>query len=815
MKIPLSVYPIDDGILVYRNGQIDKVQYPFKPFALVQKDAVPLVYGKEEVWRKIPEDEEVTYLKLEFDTQSSLLDFKKKHTKDSNYMLINQYLEQIYISQPDFFLQYPHSNDLIIMFFDIETASKGDGLFPKPMTNEILCIGYSIWAYSNDGSKRKICHSICKGFDLTTMSDKPVIDSFLDAVQKYDPDIIAGYFSDDFDLPYIIERAKIVGSDITKLCRGGREPTIGRRKENKVRIPGRIHFDIFTSNSGVKKDQTLFGIKSKTLKDLGRWFKVKRTTLNKDNEWTEDTMDDIEIKEHMENLLKLYRENPDLLYAYQDDDIYRTEGVGNVYLRNCITLAEMMHVPLDNVVTMYSSFIPKLVVGRAMETLRLINTETNFHKYNIQTGTIAKVSSKLKYQGAVVGLYRDGYIPATWKIDFASMYPSCIQTWNLGPDTTKLVRVEEYTGKYNCTVEGPYNWYRIPTKFDDDKYAYDFIVRVRNDREGFLKKEIARLKKERVKIKGEMKLAEGDAKISLNAQQWAIKIILNSIYGFLGMKSTTYGDMISATMVTSMCRWCTLKMLQNIKDIIVEADTDGYIVSSPVDPKAKTEWLDNEIKNKFHLKDNYMTLELEGDGDRAYFYLMKNYVTEKSPGQYSTHGSSLKGSKFCKLVDRAINLGKEYIFNNKPIEEVIVEAYDLKGATLEDFIERAKMTKEKIEYSDPYDFRIFLANQVEQKTGQILTSGAQINFVVTKNQLPFDCFKPFYRGGYNYTYTAYVSSLDELDMKYYTDQIDKALAKFGVSKLNYIKLDLFDTGIPNNKPLDKDKPLDTIYMGEL
>ena len=814
MKIPLSAYPVDDGILIYRNGQIDKVPYPFKPFALVQKGKVESVFGPEEVWRKVPEDEDMTYIKLEFENPKALFEFKKKHASDSNYIFVNQYLEQLYISQPDFFLKYPHTNELTIMFFDIEVASKGDGLFPKALTNEILCIGYSVWKYANDGSKRKIAHNICKGFNVETLSDKIVIDIFLDSVQKYDPDIIAGYNSDEFDFPYLMERAKIVGSDLTKLCRGGREPSIGEGNENKVKIPGRIHFDIFNSNSGVKKDQTLFGIKSKTLKDLGRWYKIKRTYL-KEDKWTEDTMDDIEVKEHIEDLLKLFKENSDLLYAYLDDDIYRTEGVGNVYLRNCMTLAEMMQVSLDNVVSMYSSFIPKVVVGRAMEKLRLINTETNFHKYNIQTGTAAKISAKLKYEGAVTGLYRDGYVPSTWKIDFKSMYPSSIQTWNLGPDTTKLVRVEEYTGRYNCTVEGIYNWYRIPTKFDDDKYSYDFIIRVRNDKDGFLKSEIARLKQERVKIKGEMKVAIGDIKIALYSQQWAIKIILNSIYGFLGMKSTVYGDMISATMVTSMCRWCSLKMQQVIAPILVETDTDGFIISSKVDPDEKTAWLAEEIKKKFNLSENFMELELEGDGDRAYFYLTKNYVTEKKVGEYSIHGSSLKASKAAKIVDRAVKLGIDYIFNNKPIDEVIIEAYDFRGLTLEDFTERIKMSKDKVAYDDQYDWRLFLARQVEEKTGQVITMGAQMTFVVLKERLPYPCFDPYYRSGKNYTYIGYAENLDQLDMSYYNNQIDKALAKFGVSKLNYMKLNLFDNGNPEKKPLDKDKSLDVIYMGDL
>ena len=1198
MKIPLSMFAMDDSLLIYRNGSLDKVEFPFKPFILLQKDNFPEVLGKEEVWHKVPDDEDRVYRRLEFNTTRDQLDFKKRQTNKARYMFMNSYAEQLYISAEDFLLDYPHTNDLTIMFWDIEVASKGDGLFPKALTNEILAIGYSIWKYDNLGNKRKICQNICKGFDITTMSDKPVIDAFLNAVQEHDPDVIAGYNTDEFDFPYLIERAKIVNSDLTMLGRGGREPTIREEGDIKIRIPGRIHFDMYNSNSGVVKDQSLFGIKSKTLKDLGRWYKAKRTRFI-ENKWFVDEMDDIEVKEHIENLLKLFIENPELLYSYLDDDIYRTEGVGHVYLRNCITLAEMMHVPLDNIICMYSSFVPKLLVARNMEKLRLINTESNFNRYNSSTGSIAKIG--LKYEGAIVGLYKDGYQPATWKLDYQSQYPSSIQTWNLGPDTTSLVRVEEYTGQYNCIVKDNYNWYRIPTYFDDGKYKYDLIVKVRNDKEGFLKQAITNFKAERKKIRTEMKsLSENDDKYSaLYAQQLAIKVIMNcfhpdteiltsdgikllkdikigelvwsinpttfkaelkpvektyeydvvnqdlhiikhqrfsqmitdghkmlgfdgkkcffeeakdftkrnrvkipchinnnisypeidlldyvdsskyeiiilhkedlrklktefplvnfiktpsikngsiitttwnnsvrkildhgytllarpkrsrkcsavpirvnnisfsqfvgwylsegsiytstnkifntilrgttnkitisqdninfdiknemnsvldhllynsiktkvyrnskqlsfssdlyaeiidthlgrttnkfvsnkikknlnitsilnamyqgdgtkgqrkytisqkyqklfnsyidmlildgrtfnyhvdsgcyrivdsteditinktnnsiikytgkvysltvkdnhtvyagingsmswigqSVYGFLGLKTSNYGDTISATMVTSLCRWCILKCMQRNEDKLIEVDTDGFIINSKLDPKVENEWLTKEIKDKFNITDNHMQLELEGDGEAAYFYMMKNYIKLKGEGKYEIHGSSFKTSRSAKIVDRAIKLGINHIFNNKPIEEVLDEAYNFKGLGIEDFQERVKMSKDPIEYDDQYDWRLFLAKQVEMKTGQIITSGAQMLYVVTKEQLPQKEFKQYYRSGKNYTYIAFITSIKEIDFEYYTELVDKALLKFGISKKKFQQTSLFDQ--PEKVPIKK------------
>ena len=98
-----------------------------------------------------------------------------------------------------------------------------------------------------------------------------------------------------------------------------------------------------------------------------------------------------------------------------------------------------------------------------------------------------------------------------------------------------------------------------------------------------------------------------------------------------------------------------------------------------------------EIKKKFFLKESFLFLDSEGDGNRAYFYMSKNYIIEKSVGKYDIHGSSLKGSKLAKDIDRAIKLGIAFIFNNKSVDEVIQEAYDFSGLGIDDFVERIKM----------------------------------------------------------------------------------------------------------------------------
>lgn len=809
MKVPLIVSPNGIQLSIIRNGTTEIVDAPMKPTIWVQKDKFPELEGKVEIWTKVPENEDREYIKCIFNSLEDCRAFRADCKDKQRFILTNNFLEQIYISYPEFFRQYPHDTDLTIMFVDLEVATKGDGFFPKPITNEILCIGYSVWKYTNDGKKEKREHKIIKGFNLeaeriasTTAADRTIIKEFVQDVRRIDPDIIAGYNSSLFDFPYLIDRAKLIGESLKGTGRNNKEMYV---KGEEVRIPGRIHFDIYNSNAGVAKDQTLFGIKSKTLKELGRFYKVKATVFGEQNTPTEIVMNDVEVPGHIENLLDLYKKDPLNLYNYQDADIFRTEWVGQVYIRNCITLAENIGVPLADIMTMYSSFVPKIFIARNMIQRNMINTESNFQRYNSSNGSIAILGTK--YEGALTGLYKDGYIPKAYKIDFSSMYPSAIQTWNLGPDTTSFVQKLPYTGKYKFSKDSKYNWYNIP----DKNFKCNILIKVRNDVPSLLKTEIAKLRLERVRIKKEMKAAGPETRQILESQQYALKVILNSIYGVLGLKSSAYGDMMSAIMVTGMCRWTTGKVIRRHKNELVELDTDGLILDKDIDVDLTNEWLNDIVKNNFDIHDNYMQMEKDELG-AAYFYAIKNYVLEEE-GKYIIHGSSLKASRACKLVDRAVNLAIAHIFNNKPKEEVLAEALDFKGLQLEDFEERVRLTMEPREYDDQYEMKLMLAKQMELKTGQLGTKGTQFNYVITKTQLPIAELRPYYKeGAKNYTFIKWVTSTDELDMNHYKELVLKTLDKFGISE--YVQMNLFgETFEPTRSK--RDKPLDKIPEEEV
>jgi len=799
MKVPLMITVSKDNLYIYMNGECVKPPSPFKPFVLIPEDIkfnINSSMKKEDtsLWTKFPESIKKDYTRYTFDSIDSQNAFVNSNTDLEKHIYYNSYLEQMYISSEDYVLNFANTKPLRILHWDIEVKTTGGKKFPKALTSPILCIGYSIWEYGDNGSKKKISQKILKNYvDEPDVEDHLIIKEFINDIITEDPDIIAGYNSEFFDFPYLYERAKIRKLTIN-IGRNGHEPMI--KRNGGIHIDGRIHYDSFLK---AKKDQSLFSLKNRTLKTLARHYKCDLSAVH-----------DAELEGDIKNTFKIFKEDPERLWTYQEADILRTEHVNNIYIRNDITLAEQVKVSLRDTMDSYPSFIPKIFCARNEYKLNLINAETNFQKYNSETGSIAKFrkydNKELKFRGALVGMYKRGYFNKIWKIDFTSMYPSAICTFNLGPDTTKLVRVEPFTGKYKFHSEGNYNWYRVP----DSNFDVDLIIRVDMSKDGFLKKDIMSLWEERKKIKTEQKKCEkGDDKWNaLDSQQLAIKVLLNSIYGMMGLKSTKYGDMMSAVMVTAMCRWTTTNTIIRYKDILVELDTDGLIVDKQVSEEETNEWLSNLIKSTFNLKENFMSMELDEFED-AYFYAMKNYVLRKGD-RFDIHGSSMKSSRTCAVVDRARNIAIQHIFNNKPIEEVIMEAYDFNSCKLEDFVFRVKPSKETSEYDDDTAQVPLLAAQYKLLTGEECDTDTQLEYVITKNQRSEPELSELYKSkkskGHNYTYLGFIANKSEINLAYYENMIDKSLLRFGIKKnmqMNlFAALDMVED-ISDGKPLDK------------
>jgi DNA polymerase elongation subunit (family B) len=225
-----------------------------------------------------------------------------------------------------------------------------------------------------------------------------------------------------------------------------------------------------------------------------------------------------------------------------------------------VTLAEMMKVPLESVISGHPSFIPKIIHARKCKERNLVPLDKNKDRYGVtgEQGTARMYNLGNKHQGAVVGIYKKGYFNNVQKYDVSSMYPWIVVSWNLGPDTTSITNTFDFTGNYSVRRSGGDLVLRIP----DQNFKRDVEITIDMTKEGFLKEEIKKLFTERKRLKKLESEAENKAEEEKYlSQQWAIKIILNSIYGIESSIHSAYGDMATGLTITGIGRWILQKAM--------------------------------------------------------------------------------------------------------------------------------------------------------------------------------------------------------------------------------------------------------------
>ncbi|KAL6515994.1 DNA polymerase delta catalytic subunit [Orobanche gracilis] len=141
-----------------------------------------------------------------------------------------------------------------ILSFDIECAGR-KGLFPEPthdrlFTNLVTLQGKD-QPFVRNVMTLKSCSPIV-GVDVMSFdTEKEVLLAWRDFIRKLDPYIIIGYNICKFDLPYPIQRAKVLG--IAEF------PIIGRIRNSRVRIKDTKFSSSHNMGLGESKEVTIEG----------------------------------------------------------------------------------------------------------------------------------------------------------------------------------------------------------------------------------------------------------------------------------------------------------------------------------------------------------------------------------------------------------------------------------------------------------------------------------------------------------------------------------------------------------------------------
>jgi DNA polymerase elongation subunit (family B) len=536
MKVPLLVDIGEDFLTIVYNSTYEVVPPPITPHLWVlSTDTIGegglTDRGRKQV-RRIPighKDPEV----FDIVEASTIAEFNKLYISGVP-MCKFDYDELVYIEAPDFYYQYPNTDPLRILVLDMEVLTRGLGIFPNATRDPIIAIGYklvgaadiSIALVEDPGSKE---------------SEAAAISSFLDHMRELDPDIIATYNGVRFDIRYLLSRMDILGLDTTVL---GRAEGIVSPKD----IPGRIHWDMWEDVEG---DQTLLGLPNRRLKTIAHHFG-----------WS----DIIDLgREALSDTSKLVG-TPELS-EYLSSDVRLTEQLVGVYIDGHIAKAEMSGLPLREMIRAYDTLLPKVFHARNLQD-EYIGVYTNQERYGDKLGT-------MRYESAKVALYDGGtkveelkrYFPKIYKVDFSSQYPSAMDTFNLSPETTRIMDYRKYTGEFNFTTKGKYLWLNIP----DKNAELDIVIRVDMSKDGFLRSELRKLRERRSVLKKLSK--ENPEDKALYSQQWAIKVFMNAIYGYEGLATSRIGDLSVAMATVGLCRYLIGKVEDQIGNHLIETDS--------------------------------------------------------------------------------------------------------------------------------------------------------------------------------------------------------------------------------------------------
>jgi len=319
------------------------------------------------------------------------------------------------VNESDDFSKFP----LKIWFFDIETYSPDE--FPKPeeashMINVITVYDtvkqtYYTWginAYTPKSDDVVYVH--CK-------NEVDLLQRFLDFYVKDRPDILSGWNSELFDVPYVINRVRnLLGEDTTRLF----SPV-----HDEIMKP--IYQRVYRGNFGMTTTKYVVeGVSMLDYLDVYKTFSMGMRDSYKLDNIAHIELGDNKVDIGETNLATLSLEDWDKFVDYNIHDVrllVRLEAK-LMYMDLARMLSYIGLTPFNAALGTISTVNGRAIVeARKLDPPRIIPT---FIKDSVQSE---------KYEGAYVGEPKRGFQENIISFDANSLYPSVMVTLNLSPET--------------------------------------------------------------------------------------------------------------------------------------------------------------------------------------------------------------------------------------------------------------------------------------------------------------------------------------------------------------------------------------------
>jgi DNA polymerase elongation subunit (family B) len=384
-------------------------------------------------------------------------------------------------------------------------------------------------------------------------------------------------------------------------------------------------------------------------------------------------------------------------------------------------------------------------------------------------------------------------------LDFSSMYPSIVMTFNISPETTRIVGFEDF---------GPFRAWRnlvsgaLNLSIPDEKLEENILIEI-SSTEGELPKLFKFLRNLRKSLKAEMKkYKKGTPKyMQLKTKESAVKMLMNSATGYMGEIHARFADLAQYIAIVGIGRELFKELVSFIEHrryddlmaeyekvnpladhqpdfdstrspfkYVIEGDTDGIYLAKLIDLIVVNRFLERLVKTLFKATENFLSLGTD-EYDAIYCpnYKGKNYVLSKDD-KLTFKGVAFKSSRWPPLFTQAVT---ELAIPRLGGEGVPRDIYNkwlraIRDGTLDPSLYVMNMEVQSPEAYTSDCMPRQLAEQARERFHVEDFTNQAFSFVKTR------------RG---YWIVARDEALPQLDIEYYVNILNQAVERLGMQEL--------------------------------
>jgi DNA polymerase elongation subunit (family B) len=518
---------------------------------------------------------------MKFENIREARDFVKRYDEVSNFKIYGQTrYEYAFIADENKGMVDWNMDDISVAICDIEVGSENG--FPDPyQANEpitAICVTFLKGATTVFGCGDYVVQgneTYIKCSDETQLCKK-----FLAFWQEHYPDVLSGWNTKFFDIPYLVNRfRRILGEEETKKLSPWN--MIGERKA------------VVNNRELIAYD--MVGVSSLDYIELYRWYAPggkSQESYKLDNIANVELGDTKLSYDEFDNLHALYRENFQKFIEYNIKDVDLI-----VRMEEKLKLIELGLTLAYDTKTNFEDIFAQTRMWDSMTYAYLLEKGIVVPPRVVQNKTSA-------FEGAYVKDPQVGQHKWVASFDLNSLYPHLMMQYNISPET--LVQTEDYTDEMrNIIMKGVSVEKMLDKAVDLSKLQGATITPngqfFRTDKKGFFPQMLEDMYIDRSKFKKLMLKAKQDYENETDPikrkeiknlvsrydnLQLAKKVSLNSAYGALGSQYFRFYDLRQALAVTTAgqlsIRWIEAKINSYMNKILNTTGID-YVIASDTD----------------------------------------------------------------------------------------------------------------------------------------------------------------------------------------------------------------------------------------